>query len=437
MQLIKRTVIVVGLLVIVAAIIGANFQRNPELLRFKWKLKDEVPLEVRTEPALKQRIVPTVEAPGEVEADVEVEISAQVVGRILKLPVREGDVVHKGDLLVQIDAADFEADVRSAAARVERLKASSEVAEHDLAKSKRDLERTRQLFETRATSSSELADIDTATSKNVARLAMNKAELVEAEAMLAKANESLTHTTIRSPIAGVVSHLIAEEGEVVVVGTMNNAGTVIMIVSDLSTRVVRARVDETDIPKVRPGQKAVIHLQYDEREPLLGRVERITPKGIKPSAGGQAASSSREIATFETVISIDAPTAAVHLQMSANVEIQIQERDDVLTVPSQAVLHRRLKDLPRRLAEQAEKTAPRGLGAKDVTRQYYQVVFVESNGKAECRVIETGVSDERRIEITAGVKPGDRIVTGPYRVFDALKDGKPIQEIAADATVRT
>jgi HlyD family secretion protein len=176
-------------------------------------------------------------------------------------------------------------------------------------------------------------------------------------------------------------------------------------------------------------------LQYNEDLPLTGRVLRITPKGIKPGSGvlgtaGVGSGSSNEVATYETLIAIDNPPPEVHLQMSANVDIQVDERDQVLTIPSQAVLHRRRKDLPLRMAADLDQLAGSAPGAtKDPAKQYYQTVFVNVAGKAECRIVKTGVSDEHRVEILSGLREGEQVVTGPYRVFDKLRDGKPVKEI--------
>lgn len=431
MNLAVKVILGVALVGAVGAIVGANAQRDAQSFYHRWKVQREAPLEVLFEAAGPQRIVRTVEAPGEVEADVEVEVSSQVVSRILTLPVREGEKIKRGDLLAQLDSADYQAQVRSAEARVQRLRSSIELTKADIDKSKRDLENSQQLFKARAVGSTEVADLDTVVRKDQARLAMTNAELIEAEAMLAKAQEDLSDTVIRSPIDGVVSQLIAEEGEVVVMGTMNNPGTVILVVSDLNTMVVRARVDETDIPLVKPGQKARIHVQYDEQLVLTGSVVRITPKGTKASSAGavvQGAGNSTEMATFETVIRIEDPPPQVRLGMNANVEIQVEERSGVVAVPTQAVLHRRLKDLPPRVAAQVEETAVDRAGGEDPALRYHQLVFVEENGIARCRLVRTGVSDQQHVEVLDGVRDGERVIAGPYRIFDKLKDSKPVKE---------
>jgi HlyD family secretion protein len=416
-------------------ILVANFEREPDFFHFKWRLDTEPPVQVKLAPVGRGKITRTVEAPGKVEADVEVKISSQVMGRIINLPVHEGDRVKKGDLLVQLDRIQYEADVHSGESRVERLKASIELTERDLIKSCRDYERNQRMGQ--AVARMDLLDSRTLYQKDQARLAMSKAELIEAEAALTRSREDLVRTTIRSPLDGILSQLLAKEGEVVVIGTISTPGSVIMAISDPNSMVVRARVDENNVPLVRPGQKALVFFQNSAKLTLTGTVKRISPKGIPTGTTAAAVASStttpagdNEVSIFETFISLEAPPPEVHLGMSASVEILVEERDGVVSIPSQAVLHRRAKDLPSGLRERLEAEAPRGPGVKDPARRYHQVVYVVEDGKARCRLVKTGISDENRVEVLDGVREGEQVIAGPYRAFDKLKDGRPVTEAA-------
>jgi len=426
-------VLLVGSLV---AVMAANFNRDPAFASFKWKLNREAPTEVKFADAKRGPIVRTVEAPGKIEADTEVKISAQVMGRIVKLrrrdgtDLKEGDSINRDQVVVELDKEQYEADVGSAEARVKRLEASIATSEADLEKSQRDVDRSRRLFAGQAISSAEMADMETLLQKDRGHLSMAKADLIEAKAALRKFKEDLARTTIRSPMNGIVSQLTAKEGEVVVIGTMNNAGTVILTISDLDTRVVRARIDENNIALVKEGQKVVIHLQNDESLSLTGKVERISPKGVKPG-GAQAAAGTNDndVAIFETIIRIDSPPPQVRLGMNANVEIQVDERANALTVPTQAVLHRQARELPASVRQELEDQYFKVTGVKDPARRYHQVVFVNDNGIAKCRLVKTGISDESRVEIVSGLNEGESIIVGPYRVFEKLTDGKPVKEM--------
>jgi HlyD family secretion protein len=432
-KLVLKLVMAGVFVVTLGGIIAANFQHDPDSFGFRWKLDREVPVEVRLAEVTHAHISHTIEAPGKVEADDEVKISAQVMGRIEKLPVKEGDRISKGQLVVQLDQVQYQADVRSCESRVQRLKASIQNTDVDLAKSHRDLERSQRLLSGRAASSTEVIDNQTTYDKDLARLAMARAELLDAEATLVKAKEDLIRTTIASPLDGIVSQLMAKQGEVVVIGTMNNAGTVIMSISDPDTMVVRARIDESNVALVREGQKALIHFPNSTHLTLTGQVKRISPKAVRGNAATPAAgqTNDNEVATFETIISLDSPPPQVRLGMTASVEVLVEERDNVLSIPAQAVLHRRARDLPRNLADQAEQETPQGPGVKDPSRRYHQVVFVAADGQARCRLVKTGISDESRVEVLGGLAPGEKVITGPYRVFDKLKEGKPVTETTA------
>jgi HlyD family secretion protein len=425
-----KALIALVLLASTGLIVAANFRHDPDFFQFKWQINREPPLPVKFAETAGARVTRTVEAPGKVEADVEVKISSQVMGRIVQLQLKEGDPVREGDLLVQLDRVQYEADVKSAESRVKRLRASIDVCRAELAKSKDDFEQNQRLGTRGGVSRTDLIMFQTAMQKDEARLMMSQAELVEAEAALVRSREDLLHTTIRSSLNGIVSQLVAKEGEVVVIGTMNNAGTVIMSISDPNTMVVRARVDENSVPLVKEGQRVLVHFQNNAKLTLTGQVKRISPKGTHGNSATTGQTNDNEPATFETIISLDSPPPAVRLGMTTSVEIIVEEKQATLTIPAQAVLHRRARDLPRALVERLEQDAQRGPGVKDPSRRYHQVVFVNDNGKARARLVTTGISDESRVEILDGLSAGETVVAGPYRVFDKLKDGRPVTALA-------
>jgi HlyD family secretion protein len=431
MNVLARLTFFVLLVGAIAAIVWANGNRDLGKLHFQWKLQATPALDVQLAKATRANIIRSVEAPGEVEADVEVEIASQVMGRILELPVQEGDNVKAGDIVVKLDADEFEAQVRSMKARVDQLKSQIEVSKAELEKSERDVADRRVLVSTRTVSATELKDMETELSKSRARLGVSNAQLEEMTASLVKAQRDLEKTTIRAPVTGVVSRLDAEIGEVVVVGTMNNQGTIIMTISDPKKLIVRASVDETDIPMVKAGQKSAIHLQHGGDETVEGKVIRVSPKGTK---GGQTKSSTQKlaadgnsVATFEAIIEILNPTPSVRMGMSANVDIQVTERINAIAIPSRSVLHRRRKDLPPELQAEVEKREQTEGTREDASKRYYQVAFIEKNGRSQCRLIKTGISDDRNIELLGGIEEGETVITGPYRVFDKLTSGREVK----------
>jgi HlyD family secretion protein len=256
--------------------------------------------------------------------------------------------------------------------------------------------------------------------KAQAAVEINCYQLAEAEAMLRRARENLRKTIITSPIDGVVSKIQAKPGEVVVTGTMNNPGTVIMTVTDLSQMQVKARVDETDVPLVRTGQSADVFLPSEPQRAIPGRVLRVATAGTKPPG--------RDVVTFETLILVESDDSTVKPGMTANVEIQVDRKEDALTVPVQAVVHRKRKDLPEKLVEDYDRRlAELGLTQRGATAQYLPVIFCKNEEEARPHLIRTGIADANHVEIVEGLSADQTIIIGPYRTLDQLKDGNKVK----------
>jgi len=380
----------------------------------------ELEISVVTAQPEQRGIIRTVQAPGEVEACAEVDISSEVVAKILELPVEEGDWVEKDQLLCRLDDADYRARVLSAEANVARLKALITQAEADLEKAERDYARQKEFIESDLTSQVEMANYRTLLVGAQAVVEMRRQELVAAEAALQSAREDLEKTVIRSPLAGVVSQLFAEQGEVVITGTMNNPGTRIMVISDLSKMQVRCRVDEADAALVAPGQVARIYLQSDTRRSIPGSVLRVGTKGTKQLG--------RDVVTFETLVLISGDDPRVKPGMTANIEFEVARDDEALTIPVQAVVYRKRRDLPAKLLEEHDQKQEQLDGTKrQHEAEYIRLVFCVEDGKAHPRLVETGINDVAGVQIVEGISATDTVVIGPYRGLDQLKDGSPVK----------
>lgn len=385
----------------------------------------EVALSVTTTMPAREEIVRLVQAPGDVEAVLEVDISSEIVAKIEEMPVEEGDIVKAGDLLCRLNDDKLRAEVESAEARIDQLRASIAQADADLEKADRDVVRQRALSESHATSLLEMADYLTLLKKMKAVCDMRQAELVQAQAILKRMHEDLKRTVITSPIDGVISVLRAKQGEVVVTGTMNNPGTVIMTISDLSKMQVRTRVDEVDVPLVKAGQKARIYLQSDPDKPVPARVIRVASKGSRPTG--------RDVVTFETLLEVLSDDERIKPAMTANVEIEVAKQTDAVTVPIEAIVHRIRKDLPEAiLKELDEQQSGLDVSARVRQAQYLKVVYVMEGDVAKVRLVDVGISDTRRAEIRRGVDLGDVVITGPYRSLDQLADGKKVEVLEKD-----
>ena len=379
----------------------------------------EVALTVHVSKPEQGEIIRLVEAPGDVEAVLEVEISSELVSKISHMPVEEGDRVRKGDLLCRLDDKNLLADLESAKERIAQLRASVLIAQADQEKAVRDVAHQASLSETAATSDLEVRDYLTIKKKSDAVLVMRQHELAQAEAFRQRIEEDLKKTVITSPIAGVISKLNAKQGEVVVTGTMNNAGTMIMSISDLSRMQVRTRVDEVDIPLVKADQKARVYLQADPNNPVLARVIRVASKGTRAVG--------RDLVTFEALLEVFSDDARIKPGMTANVEIEVARRENAIAVPIEAVVHRMRNDLPESIVEEFDRTQ----GSLDLSErakrgQYIDVLYVMEDGVAKVRLVDGGIADTRRLEVRSNVEMDDQIIIGPYRSLDQLKHGKEV-----------
>lgn len=380
---------------------------------------EEMPLTVKVARPERRGIVKLVQAPGDVEAVLEVEISSEIVAKIEEMPVEEGDVVARGQLLCRLNDDDLKAAVESGQAQVGRLRAMIQQAEADLEQAERDCKRQADLSEVNATSDKELFDHLVARKKARAVLEMRTQELAEAAAFFKRVQEDLKRTIIESPIRGVVSKLNAKQGEVVVTGTMNNPGTVIMSVSDLSKMQVRARVDEVDVPLVKRGQSARLYLQSDQQVPVPARVVRVASKGTRLEG--------RDVVYFETLLEVLSDDPRIKPGMTANVEIEVDRREDAITIPVEAIVHRMRKDLDEKtLALFDAKQTNLDLSARARQAQYIKVVYVMDGEAAQVRLVEPGIADTHRVELADGIRLDDLVITGPYRSLDQLKDGRKV-----------
>ncbi|MCH8852613.1 MAG: efflux RND transporter periplasmic adaptor subunit [Planctomycetes bacterium] len=382
-------------------------------------IAEELAIDVQVAKPEQKEVIRLVQAPGDVEAVLEVDISSEIVSKIEEMPIEEGDFVSKGDLVCRLNDERLRALVESGLARVASLKAAVALAEADHEKADRDLKRQVRWSENNVTSVQEMLDYQTAFKRASAVLEMRKQELTEVEAALKRANEDLKRTVITSPIDGVISRLNAKQGEVVITGTMNNPGTVIMSISDLSRMQVRTRIDEIDVPLVKAGQRANIYLQADQDRPVPGRVLRVAAKGVKPTG--------RDVVTFEAIIEVLSNDKRIKPGMTANVEIEVAKHEQAITVPVEAIVHRLRKELADDiLAEFDRRQANLELSERARQAQYIKVLYVMENDKARLRLITTGIADSKRVELLEGAALDDTVIVGPYRSLDQLRDGKKV-----------
>jgi HlyD family secretion protein len=366
-------------------------------------------IEVTADKVERGTLVAKVSGPGRVQAQRTVQISSSVLGRIIELDVEEGDVVHKGQLLMKLDDVYYRSQVEQAKARVERARAELTTAERDL----RDAD---EQFSKNLISEKEHADY-------VASEAMSRQALAEAEAALGAARDQLDKTVFYSPIDGTVTRLNVEEGENVVTGTMNQPGTVIMTISDLGHMEVEAEIDETDIVDVTVGQPAEIDVDALGDTLLAGTVTEVGNSGITQMAGTQ-----EEVTNFLVTTHVDQLHNELKPGMTATVEIVTATHENALNVPIQAVVSRAPSELAKDDSN-GKKTEPdeQKRSEREEEKEVDGVFVVTDDDQALFVPVQTGIADELSIEVLGDLTEGQRVVTGPYKVLRELKNGQDLK----------
>jgi HlyD family secretion protein len=389
---VKRWLIIGGAAVLLIVIVVASIRGGGN--------KGE---KVYTEPAVKKTIESIVTAPGEIDPRVKVNISAHIVGKIEKLYFEEGDRVKRGQKLVELEKYLFVAErdrARAALAsqrvEVQRTKAGLETAEAAY--------RRAQNLSKQGIQAQELFDQARLSYDNaVAAVASAQQGVNEAEAALRQAEENLSRTTILSPIDGKVVQLNAHEGEVVVTGTMNNPGSVIAVIADLSEILAEAEVGETEVVSIKLGQPATINVDAVPDHEYKGHVEEIgSSAGVRQGAGAG-------IRFFAVKVAIEDPDDRLRPGMTSQVAIVTSRAPDVVTVPIQSVVER----VPGEKANASDSS--------DKPKKQY--VFLVKDGKAKQVEVTTGISDATHVAIQSGVKVDQQVVSGPFRTLKKLNDG--------------
>ena len=362
---------------------------------------------VYAEPVGTRSIESVVTAPGQIDPKLKVNISAHIVGKIEKLYFNEGDRVQRGQKLVELEKHfslaqrdRLRAELASRRVEVQRARAALRTAQaaYDRA----------QKMSAQGIQAEELFEQARLGYDNAAAgVAAAEQGVLQTQAALRQAEEDLSRTTLVSPIDGQVVQLNAREGEVVVTGTMNNPGSVIAVIADLSQILVEAEVGETEVISIRTGQPAKIKVDAIPEREYAGRVVEIgSSAAIRQSGPGTG------IRYFKVKVAIDDPDEQLRPGMTSQVAIVTNRAPDSLAVPIQSVVER----VPgAKAADDTEGDAE--------TKSY---VFLVQDGKAKQVEVKTGISDATHVAIVSGVKPGNQVITGPFRTIRKLDDGDAI-----------
>ncbi len=351
-----------------------------------------------------------VTATGKIEAQKKVDLSANVMGQIVNLAVREGDRVAKGDFLLQIDQNQRRASALSAEESLKALFFDRDAARAQAEEAQKSFERAQRSFADQIVSQSEVDSARAAADSAAANVKSVERRIEQARANLAGARDELSKTKMTSPIDGLVTALPVEEGEIAVIGTMNNAGTKLMTISDMSVVEAVMEVDETDVPTVRVGQTAEVRIDAYGEQKFDGVVTEVGSSPIASLTGSTDAA-----VNFEVKIQLADPPATIRPGFSCSADILTGTAPQVLAVPIQALV---VREKPA--AEGEEK--PAAAAAKPVEEEgVYR--FDEATKTVKFQPVSTGMTGETMVEITAGLDAGQAIVTGPFKTLREIEDG--------------
>jgi len=403
--------------------------------------KKETGIPVTTEKAVVKTITQTVTATGKVQPEVEVKISPEVAGEIIELPVKEGDVVKKGDLLVKIKPDFYLAQFEQQEAALLSAKASSVLSKAQLAKAEQDFQQANDLYAKKLISDSEFLASKTSFEVAKAEYDSSLAQIRRSEGLVSQARDQLDKTAIYAPMDGTISSLTSEVGERVV-GTGQFEGTEIMRVADLSNMEVRVLVNENDIVNVKMGDPALISIDALSEMQFAGKVREISSSAQNASSAiaTQQSSASDEVANFLVKIRISDRDPRLRPGMSATADIQTQTVENVVAIPIQSVTVRsesgktaeelaneKSKEAREKSGNELEVTDARESARRD-RKQLERVVFVVEGAKVRLQKVETGIADNTHIEIKSGLTDGTEVVSGSYAAISRrLKDGSEIK----------
>ncbi|MGA3213365.1 MAG: efflux RND transporter periplasmic adaptor subunit [Terriglobales bacterium] len=448
----KKILIGVIVVVLLAAILGFTIVQSRANV-----------VAVQTGLAKRQDILSIVSASGEIKPKQYVNVGANSFGKITKLYVREGDHVKKGDMLAQIENVQPTADVDANRASLEAARTDAEAADaalktaqadlvraqSDAEHAKLDFDRAQGLYQASLIAKQDfdskkvaLDDANAGVTQAQSRIVQAKAQYDSAKrrinqnaATLTHASDVLSKTENRAPFDGTVTNLPVREGETVVVGIQNALGSTLMTLADMSIITAEVQVDETDIVNVKIGQSAEVSIDAIPKKTFKGVVTEIGENALLRSTGvasSQSTAGSQEAKDFKVVVTLQDPPDNLRPGLSCTAKITTASRQNTLSIPIQSLTIRERKDLEQHKPGDktaAKATAPSTASAAETAKdkEELQGVFVLHSGKADFVQVDTGISGATDIEVTKGIKEGDEIVTGSYKVLRSLRNGASVK----------
>jgi HlyD family secretion protein len=385
-------------------------------------------IEVRTEVVERRDLVEIVTASGNIRARRTVDISSDVSARVSELLVDEGDDVRAGQTLLRLQPDQYRASLSRSQASLAQAEAQRAQQDANLIRARRDLDRLLQLRQRDSLLVSRQQVDDATTTLEVAEATLSSAEhgVAQARAAVDEAQDQLSKTIFTAPIAGKVTRLNVEEGETVIIGTMNNPGSLVLTISDLSVIEIVVQVDETDVSAIALGDSAVIRIDAFPGREFVGRVTEIGNSAITPP-GGQGQQAGQQAAIdFEVVLTLDETDAPLRPDLSATADIVVESRADAVSVPIIAMTVR------EDTTWVSEDTSSSGDEPREI-----EGVFLARGGRATFTPVEIGIAGQEYFEVLSGLNVGDTVVAGPYQRIRQLVEGDVIvateEDVAAEA----
>ncbi|MEJ7809365.1 MAG: efflux RND transporter periplasmic adaptor subunit [Gemmatimonadaceae bacterium] len=405
--------------------------------------------EVRMESVQRRDLIASVTASGQVRPRTKVDLSSDITGRIVRLAVKEGQMVSRGQFLLQIDPSQYEGEVQRAEASLASARAQSAQSKANLEQANANLRRSADIKKANATliSDEQLEQLRTAAEVNTALYESSTHQVDVAAAALRNARSSLTKTTIVAPMSGRITRLNVEAGETAIMGTLNKDAATLLTISDMTALETKIKVDETDVARISLGDSAVVEIDAFPDTSFVGRVVEISNSSVRAAATG----STDQAIDYEVTVELLNPPSETRPDFSATAKIVTDVRRSVLSIPIIALTVRENESLPNADSAQVVlgKQPTKAVGKRDV-----EGVFIvggtagtaatdtgKSTGgfsvarrgtsattKVAFRPVRIGIAGDEYFEVTGGLREGERIVAGSYQAIRELKDGSLVRE---------
>src|SRR5215212_1462785 len=386
--------------------------------------------EVRIENVERRDLVASVTASGQIQPHNKVDLASDITGRVTRLAVKEGDLVTKGQFLLEIDPSQYRAAAERAAAAVASSRSQSATAKPSLLQARRNYNRLLELKKANPTLVSDEQVEQLKTQMEVAEAQLDAANngIAQAQASLRDAQSLLAKTTIFAPMSGRVTRLNVEEGETAIMGTLNKDAATLLTISDMSLLETKVKVDETDVSRISIGDSTVVQIDAFPDTTFVGRVSEISNSSIK--AGAATGNPADQAIDYEVTIQLLNAPPTTRPDFSATAKIVTDTRKNVLSIPIIALT---VREDSTEKKDSGAVTLAKGAPAKQVGKRDVEGVFaIGADNKVNFKPVKVGIAGEKYFEVVSGLKEKDKIVGGTYQAIRDLKDGTRVKSTEPD-----